>query len=327
MIYQNNYYYAGTTAIIYNFELDYPQLNFTQSNNGITEIGIRYKKQSDSEWNTSIKLSKDNISTLNYDNLIEPPEYNNNRQYINEEIINSADYLIDICKATNRIMPIRVVILNLDSNTTYNIQSYYIKNNITTTFNECSPTTLTPGNIHFECSSVGGNVTDTFKQKLKVHIDCACDIYNRMTAFNKETSGTDNVGSQNNGVFTATGVKNVGYAGQDDMSFSNYGIDVIVHEMAHNLMYIWSGGRIRGTNYRYEIPKYYYDGVDLNASLRQKAEAKITKFMEFATHSEGATWKWQDHHNYPVISSAQYNLVDNYLVAAACYVLRTCLDD
>ena len=42
--------------------------------------------------------------------------------------------------------------------------------------------------------------------------------------------------------------------------------------------------------------------------------------MEFATYTEGATWAWQSSHNYPCISSAQYNTLFNYYVAAACHV-------
>ena len=55
---QNNYFYAGTTAIIYNFSLDYSPLDYSSiedaedyiTRTGITEFGIRYKKTSDSEW-------------------------------------------------------------------------------------------------------------------------------------------------------------------------------------------------------------------------------------------------------------------------------------
>jgi len=40
--------------------------------------------------------------------------------------------------------------------------------------------------------------------------------------------------------------------------------------------------------------------------------------MEFATNAPKATWRWLEYHNYPIISSYRYDLVDNYLVAAAC---------
>ena len=64
----NNYGFAGRTCILYNIELDYPALgnhlsantavsNFvTDENTGVTEVGFRYKKSSDSVW-TTVKVS------------------------------------------------------------------------------------------------------------------------------------------------------------------------------------------------------------------------------------------------------------------------------
>lgn len=69
---------------------------------------------------------------------------------------------------------------------------------------------------------------------------------------------------------------------------------VVVHEMAHNYM-----------------SRYYAN------------TSSIVKFMEFATGVGGASWRWLSGHNYPVISSMQYDYIDDCLVAAACQVTRS----
>lgn len=94
--------------------------------------------------------------------------------------------------------------------------------------------------------------------------------------------------------FTAK-LMNLPYAADKRMYFS--GIPprtVIVHEMAHNYM-----------------SQYY------------TTTSNIIKFMEFATGVGGASWRWLSGHNYPVISSMQYDYIDDCLVAAACQVTRS----
>lgn len=94
--------------------------------------------------------------------------------------------------------------------------------------------------------------------------------------------------------FTAK-LMNLPYAADKRMYFS--GIPprtVVVHEMAHNYM-----------------SQYYAD------------TSSIVKFMEFATGVGGASWRWLSGHNYPVISSMQYDYIDDCLVAAACQLTRS----
>lgn len=311
MIFENNYAYAGTTAIIYNVELEHSALKFyidennqilLQSNSMVKEIGIEYKKESEDEWNT-IKIL--NETTL--DNVRNGTNLKNAMS-----AIETSNYLYSSVVALykwNHMSPIRIVIKNLEEGTTYNIRSYYIKTSSRFYWNSCTVTTLVSQNVHYECTEVTGGTEEENAQLLS-NINKACDIYNSMTAFTRESpSSSDKLNSKTGGKFTATIIKDYwgdsGFVADSSMKFKypNASIGVICHEMAHNTM-----KRL----------------IDDTAS--EKAYNEIVKFMEFATHCEGATWRWQSNHNYPVISSKDYQGVFNYLVAAACYVCRSASD-
>lgn len=302
MIFENNYAYAGTTAIIYNFELDYDDLNFyinssnkilLPSDSNLIEMGIDYKKDSDEEWNTIIVINSSMINSLK-----------NNYTFTERD---SSNYIISRPIAYykwNHMSPIRIVIKNLEESTTYNIRSYYINDESDEkhVFNYCDATTIARQNVYYTCTAVTGG-TDTENERLLTTINKACDIYNSMTAFTRESSvASDSVGTKNGGSFTArlTDV-GAGVAANSGMNFgySTASISTVCHEMAHNLM-------------KSRIDETY----------SEQAYNEIVKFMEFATHGHKATWRWNNAHNYPVISSASYTGAFNYLVAAACYICR-----
>lgn len=296
MIYENNYYYAGTDAILYNVELDkigfylaYNYLSRISSNRNITEVGVNIVEQIPN----GISRSYPVLTGSNQLPIIKSSHHSINSEFgiriVSGNINNSG-----ITITPNRVIPIRVVFKGLTPGSTYNIHSYYIEDGNTITFNECEVTTmLRSSNITYQCTEVikaQSSITDAQVQALKNNLDKACEIYNSMTAFTKA-----NIGRSGDGSFTATIDSSLIEGANSGMNFRpESGLSTCVHEMAHNLMY-----------------PYYPDDTSM-----------VTKFMEFATYSENATWVWLGGHNYPVISSEQYNEVMNYFVAAACYVCR-----
>ena len=327
MIFENNYAYAGRTAIIYNFELDYPELGFylykglmpqVQPNTGVTEIGIKYKKSEDNYWNI-IRLSdsekngaiQNGSLTINGLFYTDPNPERSSMRVVTGENKNYYFYIDANQDKHNRMIPIRVIIRNLTQNTEYDICSYYIKNGINYTFNNCNMTTTQvpqDQEINFSCERVTGDGTEQQKESLKSLINQACEIFNDITSFSTKDnlSTSDFLGIGAGGKFSAKidSSMNGNVGGGSDMSFPSTinSLSTVCHEMAHNLM--------NQTNIEQDILPEYQELV----------RNKMIKFMEFATHAEGAEWKWLGAHNYPVISSEQYNIVQNYLVAAACQV-------
>ena len=308
MIFENNYAWAGTTAILYKFKLSYPGLGFYIDNNDkillpslseLNECGIRYKKESDSEW-TYFKM-------YNYATLM---RVKSGTGLLNTGIakISGDGNLFNSPRAYykyNYMSPVIIAIRNLEQNTTYNIESYYIIASDEHTFNPTTATTFAHQDIMYNCTAVTGD-TDEHNEYLKNSINTACGIYNEMTAFRKDSSyAADNLGSKTGGNFTAKIENLEGAAADSRMYFSRYSssVSTIIHEMAHNLM-----------------------KTQVEETENEDAYNKIVKFMEFATDAQGATWRWNNGHNYPVISSANYEGVHNYLVAAACQVSRSIVE-
>lgn len=316
MIFENNYAWPGTTAIIYNLELDKDFLEFylanpsntTKSkillpaNSTLCDIGIDYKKESDTEWtgfsifdDTVINSVKNNTSAENAINSAKS-RYDKNK-YIVSAPIGYAEL--------NFICPLKVVIKNLEEGTTYDIRSYCFKDNWKTCiyFNECKVTTFTRQDIYYECTGASGG-NDSQNTSLMNKINEGCEIVNAMTDFKRSTAPYDSCGSRNGGQFTVkydSTMYSRGIAADSSMTFGSTSpnVSTILHEMAHNLM---------------------KDLIDERKN--EEAYNKIVKFMEFATHSPKATWRWISSHNYPVISSASYADAYLYVVAAAMRVCR-----
>ena len=316
MIFENNYAYAGTTAIIYNFEIDHSTLRFyIDSNNKILlpldstlkEIGVEYKKSSESEWHQIVIAGTNVLNSIKngINAQVAIPHYECNEYLVARPI--------GLYKC-NHMSPIRVVIKNLEESTNYNLRSYYLltNNNTKSSFNYSTVTTLTRQDVFYECTAVTGGTAEENAQLL-ANINKACDIYNSMTAFTRSSpSSNDKLNSRTGGSFTATLVGDTlggNFVANSDMKFRypDASVGVICHEMAHNVM--------KRTIDETADPETYPNAYN-----------EIVKFMEFATHGHAATWRWNTNHNYPVISSANYQGVMNYLVAAACYTCRKASD-
>ena len=312
MTFENNYYFAGTTAIIYNVYLDrsdygtFQYENSTiivQSGTNVSDIGVMYKKASEDNWEY-ISLIDQNLlenNTFTWNSIISPVYVNLYKANNNFEGLYSLNWLCQ--KYSTYLMPLRVVIKNLTPNTEYNIKSYYIKNQVEYYYNECSVTTQSLGTTQFNCYEVTGS-SDERNIELKNTLNLSCEIFNSICTIN------DSVRTLGTGSFKATLMDSLNGAGANsNMEFIyGYDVSVCVHEMAHNIM--------KQIPYESE----YRNGIDVNAEEISRQNSLITKFMEFATNTPKATWRWLGYHNYPIISSYRYGLVDNYLVAAACQV-------
>lgn len=308
MIYENNYYYIGATAIIFKFPCDDPALEMINSNGqlddfetwktrtGIIEMGLIYRKASE---------SSDNIKhiVLPYPNQSfgkggeDPAEYEVEEESYVYSVVRQGWGLY----AHDILQPIRVVIKNLELNTEYKIGAYYKKSEYDTQMLTDLYQVKTQSIIgNSRCTGTTGGTTE---QNATLLATCseACNIYNSM-------------GKSWDFTYDATvGGNPPGSAADDGMHFGPAYIDklsVVMHEMAHHIMKI--------VNYNPD----FYNGEDRKATLWENYNNEVTKFMEFATNVEGASWRWQGTHNYPVISSYDYGKVGNYLVAAACQISR-----
>ena len=99
-------------------------------------------------------------------------------------------------------------------------------------------------------------------------------------------------------------------AATSDMRFIPRYIDnrsIMIHEIAHNYSYNWNG-TVDKTCIR-----------NLN-ELSQSSQI-VVEFMEFATDSPNSMWKWMGRHCYPVISSSEFDLVDDYLIIVAIFIM------
>jgi len=303
MINLNNYYFAGPKAIIYNVELDHDFLGFyiqtspydnskkilLDSNyNDLEEVGIKYKKASDSVWTTIPLITYNEVIsymiTYNTD-LCDLLHSDQDQEFENYIIYYPEEVNIDVIK------PYRVILKNLIPDTNYNIASYYIRNGVTTEYNSCTVKTLKQRK-YFTCGTITASEpydTQENIDKLTTCITKCCEILSNITSWgnlNEEVVIDAQVCQLANGV-----------AADSSMRFngpSNISLTIAMHELAHvhmNIVDSWDGDN-----------------------------GFIVKFMEFATYTEGATWKWQGSHNYPCISSAHYDLLFDYYVAAACHV-------
>lgn len=323
---ENNYFYIGNSAIIYNFDFNHSALEWDKSKfgEGITEMGIEYKEKDESIWkriqlsNSLLTGAFDTDGRLTYYGLIKNEEQ---EDFLFKNPVPGIRYL------PSRKLPGRIVIKNLKQNTEYHIRSYYVKNNIYYYFNDNCPsdseyngveiiTKNKSGDLEYRCTDILGSIENDQKEETLIELNKCCNIINSMVCFSVDSpvsSWDPHLNSVGGGTFKAvidTNLINYGAAANSSMRFASVSYaknhDCIIHEMAHNLM--------NPTNNDFY---YYYNGEKIeNAEVN-----KIQKFMEFATGGENAMWRWQGAHNYPCISSEYWgNDVYNYLIAAACQV-------
>lgn len=302
MKYENNYHFAGPKAILYKVPLDYLRLNVSKAaddyyyvdewnNPGqVKDIGFEWKKATSSEWHkvscvdeTQNKENGDiTFNSLTKDVLIGDVMY--------------TSYYMKNSRRTEckRIMPIYAVIKGLEQQTEYNIRMYVQTGDTRTTYyNSITATTTSPNATAWRCTGINGG-TEAQQNILSASIDTAIEIFTSITSLPPLGSLQTGVGF----TFEAKIAPLEGACANSDMIFrpsqSCLDLATVMHEMAHNEVGL--------------------------TQLTNDNKGRIMKFMEFATHAEGALWKWQGAHSYPFIWPNESNIVKQYIIAASCQV-------
>ncbi len=208
------------------------------------------------------------------------------------------------CRSTPTY-PLFFLLQGLSSNTTYHISGYYSINGVKTAFRYSTVKTkparstyFTFGEVTFHSSTVGHETNaNTTKAILDEELPEVATIFNDCTNVTANYSPTIKYDASSNWAANSYMEFNCRYATE-----SNAGRSVIVHELEHNHF----GSKVSGSH-----------GFPDNAN--------VTKFMEFATDCENAQWgvigmSGANYHCYPIISSARYSYVDDYIVCMATNV-------
>lgn len=294
--YPNNHILAGSRALLYNVHLN---LFFETNGNiksefadKITDIGFEWKEDSSENWiSVSLKGTSETYISILSD--------------IKSSGSISTNYMCKRYDSTEKsgIYPTRVLIKNLTTGNTYNVRSYYVVSDNKTYYNPQTETLITStGTVSFAepttTSAARTNVTETtlenFVNKIKQAAEKVVEIYNMFTTLTKQYKIT--IDYTSTGGWLAYANKNTNtliYNAYYRSETTGQSRSTIIHELAHIDMKL--------------------DKNKPSASYKDK----IIKFMEFATNMPYAVWIWQDAHNYPVISSATYDYMDDCLVVAA----------
>lgn len=302
--YPDNYTLAGVTAFMYNIDVkDFfdPSNNFNvySQYSNLTDAGFEWKKSSDSTWT---KVSVINDRTHQGGKIGNINEINNGDSYDSD--MGDRYRCIRYSPFEPKTYPVRVMVMDLQPSTGYNVRSYYMLGETKTTYNEKSVTTMGGrSTINFSTPQVSDEATEkvdaTELQEYVDKVTQACNLTKDIfTMFYSGLSVTISVKI----LYDANGswAAKAGY-GNNTIEFNanarSESLDgirsVVIHELGHNFM------RIDNNN-----PSSTY-------------KDKIIKFMEFATDCPYATWRWLSRHCYPIISSARYDYIDDCLVVYA----------
>ena len=308
----NNHAWPGITALLYKISVE----RFCRNDNtlikeeyyGLSEIGVEWKKTSDSSWVT-VRVSPESYSCYYCHHFL----WNYNVLDNGYRIFNST--------ARNEYCtyPTILLIENLEPNTSYDVRTYYVLNGEKETYNAQTIATLNKEPFTFEFeeptydSSMDGVEIDY--ENVKNMLSCALvqlkEIY-AMFLHSLEGNEMYNVTIVRNvdfvaAIYSSTNhiIINYEYL-KREVNDNNVSLlfSFLVHEMAHD--------------------KLANDDHITNNITKQYSETqlvyldKVIKFMEFATSSPYACWQWKGIHNFPLISSAGYGYVENCLIAAAC---------
>ena len=302
MKYDNNYHFAGPKAILYKVPLDFLGLHVSKAADGycyvdewnnpgqVKDIGFEWKKATDNEWHTVSCVdetqNKEN-GDITFDSLT--------KDVLTGNVMYTSYYMRDSrMTECRRIMPIYVVIKGLEPQTDYNIRMYVQTGGTRTTYhNSITATTTSPNATAWRCTGItGGN--EAQRNILSASIDTAIEIFTSITSLPPLGNLQTGIGS----TFAATIQSLEGACANSGMNFrpTNSCLDLatVMHEMAHNEVGL--------------------------TQLTNENKDRVMKFMEFATHAEGALWKWQGAHSYPFIWPNESNIVKQYIIAASCQV-------
>jgi len=202
--------------------------------------------------------------------------------------------------------PIFCLLEGLTSGTTYHIGGYYESSNSSKTplgysvvttkpSRDTSETGLKFNDVNFNTDRIDTtekeNKATLMKNDLQQILPLVTDMFNDTTNVNFEYSPKITYESSN---WYANSGMNFNCYSYNTSDIENLRSSTI-HELEHNHF------------------KSYINRFINNFST----EPKVIKFMEFVTDCERATWGQIQSHFYPIISSARYDYLDDYLVCMA----------
>lgn len=295
----NNYAIATRTQILYKIKfsdtlfdsmimggnVDPSVTYYFKSEDIFTEVGVYYYKHGTST-KTRIALSE----------IV----YSQDQMHISTEAITSTAGIVYKGRKVPTA-PILVIIQGLEQNTTYHVGAYYIKNGTTADFNEVTVSTRSIAEPAFTLNpaTIDSNISSEDLPRAQNYINTLSPILITVQSMFREA--TDVVREYENVVtYASTG----GWAAYVDGSarvMYNCGPQpsaevlrtIVIHELEHNH---FNGGVSSGEFTTYE---------------------KAIRFMELVTNCEGASWGRISSHYYPIISSARFDLLDDWLVVMA----------
>ena len=290
---ENNHVIVGTTAVLYNVALSqFFNGNGSLKNEfstGLHDIGFRIKPSASGTW-LSYSIRK-GFDGTDFDNDI------SNISDIADNEVPSSRYRLkrfDIYK--EHIYPCRVLYKNLERGVSYDIESYYVKNGNIYSFNSQTFQTLAQtdtcsyNELSWDTSKpVPQDKRQEVQELITEALDEMCEIYNMFCPVNYSFTPV----IYWDDTIRTTASSDMRYNGYNCIK---YGVkSTAVHEMAHN---------------------------HLNSGNFWGRTDKIIRFMEFATSVEDSYSVWVGGHNFPIISGAIFDYMDNCLVAAACWVSK-----
>ena len=289
----NNFVLAGVTALIYDIVLDIlytlPIGNSKPEYYGkIVDVGFEWKESSSSSWeHVSVAVQTD--STM--DNIGYLKEMQNDNNYWFKQY---KAYQNKYC-----IYPLKVLIKNLQKNTSYDLRSYYSlkdeHDNVTVYYyNQKTVRTLDSSGFNLVFSEPEYDETlpydfETILSNYRIVENNVKEIFNMFYANIDRTYAVKFVDGNNSEMLDNTICLSCLALLSNDL------IDctgTMIHELGHDL---------------------------LNSSVKGD-EDEVVKFMEFATNAPNARWRWLVKHCYPIMTAEKYRYVDACLVVHAYYL-------
>lgn len=295
----DKYAWAGRTAIIYNIFVDdfFEKIEYKNTsyysyatilydyylkkeykNNVLYDIGFQYMEVNNPNSLKTYSIKGDEFPEYEHAIISKTTD-----KMANDNVV----YKRGPKSQNDFIFPCKVLVTGLKPATEYIFKRYCVINNEFVFNYETTISTLEDSQNSVSCLGFNfdSSVTENEKKIFEQGIQDACNIMNMMSIFDFHfTAKTQNAKG------TSWAAKsNMIYNSQHSSTWNRENLrSTTLHELAHNFL------------------DEDFKGSD------------VTEFMEFATGIPNATWKWMNIHNYPVISSADYDYIGDCLVAAAC---------
>jgi len=318
--------WAGTTALMYKVHLD-ELFNAGSVNikgnyiNKINEIGFRWKESSSSSWTEKIINQKNGFYQLYSEILPGHSKSIDNGIYVCEQYVDDQN---------KYLYPIYVLISGLTSNTSYDVESYYVCEGNKVYYNNETTTTI-DGSSVIRFSSISydqdlqreindneqyGILLNNLLNQILNNINYYYGMffngnrsYSVLVVNTRDYGGAAMVASTNKLYVSRYTLDGITISGGINSNYFKNVIALFIHEMAHSTMIINNN----------EWTKYLTPGTSTYYSISNTYKGKVDNFMKFATNADNSEWLWMGKHNFPVISGTyDYRIIGNSLVVAAC---------